>query len=157
MAIAPIGSAPSVPALASAKSMTSAPSRRTSSASAASTTLASIRVMTPPHRTDFAFRSSGLGLGYRRDRGVMRRLPAGGIGRRGVAGERQRLTAAAAPVDLAPVARAAGLLHPVRAAKGVEGGARAPDVAKRSVADVPEFEAWNRLGRMAGPCRSAKH
>ena len=77
------------------------------------------------------------------------RLVAGGIGVAGVPGQRQRLAAAAAPVDLAPVARAAGLAHPFRAAEGLEGGVRAPDVAKRMIAHVPEFEARNGLGGVA--------
>src|SRR5205085_1872621 len=70
----------------------------------------------------------GFGLRQRGDACVMGGFVAGRVGRRGVAGERQRLAAAAAPVDLAPLARAAGLLHPIRAAKGAEGRAVAPDL-----------------------------
>src|SRR3546814_11802605 len=52
---------------------------------------------------------------------TMRRQRAGGVGRGSVARERERLTAAAAPVDLAPLARPARLRHPVRAATTHEG------------------------------------
>src|SRR5208282_3412323 len=64
--------------------------------------------------------------------------------------ERQRLAAAAAPVDLAPLAGAAGLAHPFGAAEGAEGRAVAPDLAERMLPHVPEFEPRDRLRRVAG-------
>ena len=91
----------------------------------------------------------GLRRGHRRDPRMIGRLPAGGVGRGRVSGERQRLAAAAAPVDRAPLAGAAGLAHPFRSAKSPEGRIIAPDLGKRAVAHVPEFEARDRLGRVA--------
>src|SRR5580704_3320009 len=92
----------------------------------------------------------GLGGGGGGDAGVMQRFVTRGVGRGGVAYECQRLAAAAAPVDLAPVARAAGLLHPFRAAEGLEGRIVTPDLGQRVLAHVPELEARNRFRCMAG-------
>src|SRR6185437_7180337 len=88
---------------------------------------------------------AGFGFRERRrdDALVIGRFVAGGVGVARVAGQRHRLAAAAAPVDLAPLARTAGLAHPVRAAEGREGGVQAPDVGERMIAHVPEFEARN--------------
>ena len=75
---------------------------------------------------------------------------AGGIGRRRVARHGHRLATATAKVDLAPVAGAARLLHPVRAAKCVEGGAIAPDIAKIALAHIVEDETGQCLRGVAG-------
>ena len=78
-------------------------------------------------------------LAGRDDDVVVRREPADGIGGRGVAGEAERLAAAAAPVLLLPAerTRAARLLHPVGAAEARERVRLVPDpvecvVARRS-------------------------
>src|SRR5260370_445054 len=72
------------------------------------------------------------------------------IGRGGVAGERKGLAAAAAEIELSTRAARARLLHPRRAAEGIEGRRVRPDIGERMLAHVPEFKAGNRLGRMAG-------
>src|SRR3546814_20558602 len=74
---------------------------------------------------------------------TMRRQRAGGVGRGSVARERERLTAAAAPVDLAPLARPARLRHPVRAAIAHEGRRPAPRSDNRRVGNewVGQWEA----------------
>jgi hypothetical protein len=74
---------------------------------------------------------------------VVRREPADGIGGRNVAGETERLAAAAAPVLLLAPERAgaARLLHPVRAAEARERLRLVPDPLERAVAHVGELEA----------------
>src|ERR1700678_1375668 len=71
------------------------------------------------------------------------------VGCGGIAGDRERLTAAAAEIDLAPIAAPAGLLHPVRAAERLEGLAPAPDVRQRPIPNIFEHEAGERLCGMA--------
>src|SRR5262245_33931672 len=72
------------------------------------------------------------------------------IGCGGIAGKREGLTAAAAEIDLATRATGAWLLHPGGTAKSVESRRVRPNIGKRSLAHVPEFEAGNRLGGMTG-------
>src|SRR6476659_6805575 len=62
-----------------------------------------------------------LGAGKRHHLAVIGRERASRIGVAGIAGDGHGLAAASAEVDLAERARAAGLLHPFRAAEGVEG------------------------------------
>src|SRR6266403_3749719 len=72
------------------------------------------------------------------------------VGRAGVTGERERLAAAAAEIDLAPRTAGARLLHPGGSAEGVEGRRIRPDVGERVLAYRPEFKAGNGLGSVAG-------
>src|SRR5229473_3414408 len=72
------------------------------------------------------------------------------VGRGGVAGQREGLAAATAEIQLAARTARARLLHPGGAAEGVERRGARPDVGERAVAHVPEFEAGDRLGGMAG-------
>src|SRR5690606_21743347 len=67
-----------------------------------------------------------------------------------IARKRHRLAAAAAEIDMAPLAAAAGFLHPVLAAEGLEGRPVLPDVTKRPVPYPLETERGDRLRRMAG-------
>ena len=83
---------------------------------------------------------------------VMRTLRTGRIGETGIAEHGERLAAAAAEVDLAPVARPARFRHPRRAAIGVERFGRFPDLAQRSVAHVLE-----RQRRDGGSRRTWEH
>jgi hypothetical protein len=53
------------------------------------------------------------------------------VGRAGVPGERERLAAAAAEIDLAPRTACARLLHPGGSAEGIEGRRIRPDVGER--------------------------
>src|SRR5580692_9620843 len=76
-----------------------------------------------------------------RDLIVARRKMAGRIGGGGVAGERKGLAAAAAEIDIAPVAALARFFHPRRAAKSVERRRIFPDIGERMLAHRPEFEA----------------
>src|SRR4051794_28136539 len=62
------------------------------------------------------------------------------IGRRRIAGEREGLAAAAAPIDLAPLAGLARLEHPIGAAEAVEGVGVAPDRAETHGADRGKIE-----------------
>src|SRR5688572_22849872 len=71
---------------------------------------------------------------------MMRRAMAGGIGEARVAQQRERLTSASAPVDLAALAAGAWLPHPAGAAERREGRRSQPDLRQAPVADVPEFE-----------------
>src|SRR3546814_8122821 len=73
----------------------------------------------------------------------------GRVGAVGAAGERQGLAAAAAPVDLAPVAAAAGLRHPVGTAEPPERLGGLPDLARAPFADALEAEPGNGGGGMA--------
>src|SRR4051812_36481965 len=93
-------------------------------------------------------------LAGRDDGLVVRRVPADGIGRRSVAGEAKRLAAAATPVLLLPPerARAARLLHPVRAAEVGERVGLVPDPVERAVAHVGELEARDRRRGLAWEC-----
>ena len=94
--------------------------------------------------------------GHRGEPGVQRRFLADRVGRRGVAGKRHRLAAAAAEVDLAPLAAAAGLLHPVGAAERLErrpvgqiaASGRSRTVSKRSQGIVSA--AWQGSTRPSG-------
>ena len=90
-------------------------------------------------------------LAGRDDGVVVRRVAADGIGGGGVAGEAQRLAAAAAPVLLlAPErARAARLLHPAGAAEARERVGLVPDPVERAVAHVGELEARDRRRSLA--------
>src|SRR5580704_9319327 len=72
------------------------------------------------------------------------------VGRAGVTGERERLAAAAAEIDLAPRTACARLLHPGGSAEGIEGRRIRPDVGERVLAYRPEFKTGNGLGRVAG-------
>src|SRR5207302_9812655 len=81
------------------------------------------------------------------DFAMVRREMAHRIGRARVAGERERLAAATAEVDLAPLAGAAELGKEVGAAERVEGGRRDPDVGERMLLHGPELEARNALRR----------
>ena len=57
------------------------------------------------------------------------------VGRAGVTGERERLAAAAAEIDLAPRTACARLLHPGGSAEGIEGRRiRYQDVGQRVLA-----------------------
>src|SRR5438067_9678675 len=70
---------------------------------------------------------------------------AHGIGCASVTGEREGLAAAAAEIQFATRAASAWLLHPCRAAKGIEGRRVRPDVGERLLAHVPECKAGDRF------------
>src|SRR5215470_15427423 len=70
---------------------------------------------------------------------VMRRQVTHRIGRPRVAGDGKGLTAAAAEIDVAPLAARARLRQPVGAAERVEGRRVLPDLGQRMIAHVPEF------------------
>src|SRR5690606_23301304 len=72
-----------------------------------------------------------------------------GIGRRSVTRDRQRLTSAAAPVDLPPLTRPTGLRHPGGATERVEGRRIPPYLADRSLADRFEYHPRKRFRSMA--------
>jgi len=74
---------------------------------------------------------------------------AGGIGAGGVAGQREGLAAATAPVDLAPLARAAGLGHPSRAAETSENRGVVPDLREARLGDGRKAQTRQGLRRMA--------
>src|SRR6266436_7858367 len=80
---------------------------------------------------------------------VMRREVADRIGGAGIAGECEGLAAAAAEIDVAALAALARLRQETGAPEGVERGVVFPDLAQRMVFHGPEFEARDRLGRMA--------
>src|SRR5262245_60794591 len=65
---------------------------------------------------------------------VVGRQVADRVGGPGIAGEQERLAAAAAEILVAPRAAAARLAHPVDAAEGAEGRGVAPDIGERMVA-----------------------
>src|ERR1700686_939289 len=67
---------------------------------------------------------------------MIRRERACGIGDAGVACEKERLTAAPAPVDLPAIARSARLRHPLRAPIRIERIRAMPDICKRLIAGV---------------------
>src|SRR5579864_6046347 len=75
------------------------------------------------------------------DQMMERREMAHGVGRAGIARECEGLAAAAAEIEVAPVAALARLGQKRGAAKCVEGRIVLPDVAQRMVLDRPEFEA----------------
>src|SRR3546814_7582016 len=64
--------------------------------------------------------------------------------------QREGLAAAAAPIDLAALAGAAGLRHPGGAAVGLEGRRVQPDLAQALVADAVEGERGDRFRGVAG-------
>src|SRR5579859_3474896 len=72
-------------------------------------------------------------LGLPEDHLMQRRERAGRIGIGSVAGERERLAAAAAEIDLAELAGFARLLHPGRAAIAIEGVRVLPDPGDRMI------------------------
>src|SRR5271156_4210 len=74
---------------------------------------------------------------------------AGGIGAGGVAGQREGLAAATAPVDLAPLARAAGLGHPRGAAETRESRGLVPDLREARLGDGRKAQTRQGLRRMA--------
>src|SRR6187399_2357621 len=74
-----------------------------------------------------------LALGLLEDLLMHRRQRAGRIGVAGIAGQRKRLAAAAAEVDLAELAAFARLLHPTGAAIAVEGLGILPDPGNRMI------------------------
>jgi len=67
------------------------------------------------------------------DQPVIGRQGADRIGAAGVARQQEGLAAAAAPVDLAPLATLARLGHPVGAPEAVEGVGAVPDIGKAAV------------------------
>src|SRR5262249_22309741 len=67
----------------------------------------------------------------------------------GVAGQRKGLAAASAEILVASRTGPAWLLHPLRAAKRIEGRRSCPDVAERMIAHRPEFESGDAFRRMA--------
>src|SRR6266481_7111414 len=75
--------------------------------------------------------------------------PAGGVGARGVTGQRKGLTAAAAPIDLAPLAGATRFRHPGRPAEPLEGGGTIPDFREARLRDAGEIQSFQCLRRMA--------
>src|SRR5690606_18693741 len=84
-----------------------------------------------------------------RQRDMIWGLVADGIGRRSVTRDRQRLTSAAAPVDLPPLTRPTGLRHPGGATERVEGRRIPPYLADRSLADRFEYHPRKRFRSMA--------
>src|SRR5256885_16007351 len=72
------------------------------------------------------------------------------IRRRRIAGQREGLAAAAAPIDFAALAGAAGLEHPISATEAVERIGLTPDLAQAHGPDRREVEARQRLRRMTG-------
>src|SRR6516162_6850632 len=87
----------------------------------------------------------GLNAGGRRNRMPLPQ-PRGA---RRIAGQREGLAAATAPVDLAPLARAAGLGHPRRAAEPREGRRVVPDFREAGFADGRKAQSRKGLRRMA--------
>src|SRR5580765_3405021 len=75
----------------------------------------------------------GSGLSRRFDEPVVGREMTGGIGGRGIPCEMKGLAAAAAEIDLAPLAAPARLGHPALAAERVEARRVEPDLAERPV------------------------
>ena len=75
----------------------------------------------------------GLALGLLEDLLVHRRQRAGRIGVAGIAGQRKRLAAAAAEIDLPEFAALARLRHPAGAAIAVEGFGVLPDPGDRMI------------------------
>src|SRR5260370_20786002 len=88
--------------------------------------------LTEGRRGIASIKESGCNLSCRlarlSDQGVVGRQGAGRVGTRGIAGQREGLAAAAAPIDLAPVAGPAWLRHP--------GGAAKPREFRRTVPDI---------------------
>src|SRR5262249_32841385 len=74
------------------------------------------------------------------DRGERRQV-AGRVGGGGVAGQGEGLAAAAAEIELAPLAAAAGLGHPVGAAEAAEHRRVEPDLFEPGLPDVGELQA----------------
>src|SRR5215467_12337303 len=72
------------------------------------------------------------------------------IGRARIAGERKSLAAAAAEIDLAPLAALARLRQKIGAAERREGGRGNPDLLQRMVAHRPELESRDALGGVTG-------
>src|SRR5688572_3192346 len=66
---------------------------------------------------------------------------------RGVAGELERLTAAAAEIDLSALAAAAGVGHPVRAAEALEGLRPLPDPRQGVLPDADPGQRQGVCGR----------
>jgi len=77
-------------------------------------------------------------------------MPADRVGRSGVPGEHEGLTAAASKVDGPPIAGSTGLLHPVESPEPVEQGGVAPDPGQRGAADILERESREPSGPGAG-------
>src|SRR5882757_2607184 len=103
-----------------------------------------VRRAIKPSSTEMAideFRRRALRLVQRGlDHAVVRRQRAHRIGAAGIAGQQKGLTAATTPIDLAPVAAAARLGHPVGAAISIEGLRAVPDVGESAVTDGRKVE-----------------
>ncbi len=81
---------------------------------------------------------------------MVRRAVADRVGGRGIAQQSQRLAAAAAEIHLAPLAGAARLLHPARAAKALEGVARVPYLRQPPLPARSKLIARDGIRRVAG-------
>ena len=64
--------------------------------------------------------------------------------------EQERLTAAASEINLTPVAGTAGFLHPILAAKALEGGRFVPDPGQRVLANIAEIQPWYGASGVTG-------
>src|SRR5688572_31508139 len=91
------------------------------------------------------------------DDDAVRAERADGIGCRRVAGQRKRLAAAAAEVDLLSRTAPAGLLNPRVAAECLEGGGLLPDPAKRTVAGAVEVQRRDLGGAVTGQRTPVRH
>src|SRR5262245_42346996 len=80
----------------------------------------------------------------------MRRQMTDRIGRARIAGDGEGLAAAAAEIDVTPLAALARLRQPVGAAERHERRRRLPDLGERMVADIPELQLRNAFRRMTG-------
>jgi len=72
------------------------------------------------------------------------------IGCSRIAGKRESLAAAPAEIQFAPRAGHARRLHPFGAAEGIERRGVHPDIAKRTLAHVPEFQPGDRFSGVTG-------
>jgi hypothetical protein len=71
------------------------------------------------------------------------------IGCGSISRENKSLAPAAAEIDFAPIATAAGLLHPGGASKCLECWRIRPDIGKRMVLHPPEIETWDHFSGVA--------
>src|ERR1700746_344418 len=80
---------------------------------------------------------------------VIRGQRAGGVGPGSVAGQREGLAAATAPVDFTPFAGPARLGHPFGATEAGKGRRMIPNIAEARLGYSRELQTWQGLRRMA--------
>src|SRR5437764_10789170 len=92
------------------------------------------------------------------DRVMLRGEMADGVGRGGIARQRQSLAATAAEVDVLALegTAPARLDHPLGAAVAIEGVGLEPDLPERPLTHVVEGEPRNRRGRLAWQTLAAR-